>query len=117
MSLALSGVIVKGGAPTYIIGGLILSVMLVTIKPILNLISLPLNLITLGLFSFFVNSIILYLLTVFLPNITITPFTFTGYEFAGFIIPQIYFNSLMAFVVSASILSINHAFFEWLLRD
>lgn len=117
LALGLDGVKIEGGAFIYILGGLILSIMLVTIKPILNLISLPLNLITLGLFSFFINAIILYLLTVFLPNISITSFTFNGFSFAGFIVPKIYFNTLMAFVASASILSIIHSYFDWLLKD
>lgn len=111
------GVTILGGFKTYIISGLILSLLLLIIKPILNILSLPLNMITLGLFSFFTNSIILYLLTVFVTDITVSKFTFNGYEFAGFIVPVMDFNTLWAFVLTAAILSIIIGFFDWLIKN
>lgn len=109
------GVTIYGGFKTYVFAGLVLSLLLLIIKPILNIFSLPLNMITLGLFSFFTNSIILYLLTVLVTEIKITKFTFEGFTYAGFVVPAMTFNSLWAFVVTAAILSIIIGFFQWLI--
>ena len=110
------GVTVLGGFKTFVIAGFILSLLLLIIKPILNILSLPLNMVTLGLFSFFTNSIILYLLTVFVTDVTVSKFTFNGYTFAGFVIPVMNFNTFYAFVLTAAVLSIIIAFFDWLIK-
>lgn len=116
LSQTLAGVKISGGIETLVLSGFILSILFVVIKPILNLFSLPLNIVTLGLFSFFSNSILLYLLTVFVPSVSIMPFTFNGFSFAGFIIPVIHFNTVYAFVVAAALLSLIINFFHWLIK-
>lgn len=116
ISIVLAGVVISGGFTTYLLGGLALSVMNVTVRPVLSILSLPLNLVTLGLFSFFSNAIILYLLTVIVPNIKINAFTFTGFSFAGFVVPDIYFNGLFSYIAAAFALSLFYSYFEWLIK-
>jgi len=116
VDLLLEGVIVTGGLEAYFIAGFILSILFKLVKPILNLASVPLNLISLGLFSFFINTILLYILTVFMPSISIEPFTFYGTSFAGFVIPDFNLNSLWAYVFAAGVLSITVNFFDWLIK-
>lgn len=116
LSQLLAGVKVDGGFGTLILGGFILSILFVVLKPILNLFSLPLNVVTLGLFSFFSNAILLYLLTVIVPSVQISQFTFNGISFSGFVIPVMHFTTLWAYVVSAAILSIVMNFFSWLIK-
>ena len=111
------GVTIIGGFVTYIIAGFVLSLLLLILKPILNIFSLPLNMLTLGLFSFFTNAIILYILTVFVTQINITSFTYNGFTFAGFVIPVMHFNTFWAFILTAAILSAIIAFFDWLLKS
>ncbi|MEM4230501.1 MAG: phage holin family protein [Candidatus Pacearchaeota archaeon] len=116
LSQFLEGVRISGGIPTYIFGGAVLSLIFLIIKPVLNIISIPLNILTLGLFSFFSNIIILYLLTVFVPDIKIKAFQFQGYSFSGFIIPEFYFNTLMAYVISSFMMSVIVSFLTWLIK-
>lgn len=111
------GVTIIGGFMTYIIAGFVLSLLLLILKPILNIFSLPLNMLTLGLFSFFTNAIILYVLTIFVTQIKISAFTFNGFTYAGFIVPVMHFNTFWAFILTAAILSIIIAFFDWLLKS
>jgi len=111
------GVTIAGGFVTYVIAGFVLSLLLLILKPILNIFSLPLNMLTLGLFSFFTNAIILYVLTIFVTQITITKFTFEGFTFAGFVVPVMHFGTFWAFILTAAILSIIIAFFDWLLKS
>ena len=113
---AVPGLSVSGGFLTLIAGGLALSLLFLVVKPVLNLISLPLNLVTLGLFSFLTNAIIFYLLTVFVTGITIASFTFPGFNFAGFVIPKIFFNTLFAFVIVALLQSLIVNFISWLIK-
>ena len=116
LNQVIPGVTVLGGFKTFVIAGFILSLLLLIIKPILNILSLPLNMVTLGLFSFFTNSIILYLLTVFVTDISVSKFTFNGFTFAGFIVPVMNFNTFYAFILTAATLSIIIAFFDWLIK-
>lgn len=115
-SQVLEGVRVNGGLGTYIIGGIVLSILFLLIKPILSIITLPLNIITLGLFSFLTNAIILYLLTILIPNISISAFKFNGFSFLGFVIPQFLINNFFAFVIASILLSIIVGFLKWLIK-
>lgn len=111
-----TGVKISGGITTYIIGSIALSLMFLIIKPILTIITLPLNLVTLGLFSFLTNAVILYLLTVVVSGITISAFLFNGFSFVGFVVPKIYINEFFAFIVSSFFLSIFVGFLSWLIK-
>lgn len=116
ISQLLPGVKVTGGLPTYLIGGIALTLLLVLLRPILNILTLPLNLVTLGMFSFLTNVIIFYLLTVFVPGISITSFTFPGISYSGFVIPSIYLNTLFAFVLVSFLQSVIVSFLSWLIK-
>lgn len=110
------GLTIQGGITAYVFGGLALCLLFMLLKPVLNILSLPLNLVTLGFFSFLTNTIILYVATIFVPQISVNSFTFSGAEFAGFIIPQIHFNPFFAFVISALALSVIVGAVEWLIN-
>jgi len=110
----IGGVKVSGGIPTYLFGGIALTILLVFLKPILNILALPLNIVTLGFFSFLTNIIIFYLLTVIVPGINITAFTFPGFSYSGFVIPSFYFNVLFAFLIVAFLQSLIVSFLSWL---
>src|ERR1035437_6283057 len=112
----IGGVKVSGGLPTYLFGGIALTILLVFLKPILNLLALPLNIVTLGFFSFLTNIIIFYLLTVIVPGINITAFTFPGFTYSGFVIPSIHFNIIFAFLLVAFLQSLIVSFLTWLIR-
>jgi putative membrane protein len=76
------------------------------VKPLLNLLFLPLNLITLGSFRWIVNIIVLYLVTILVKDFQIHAFTFAGIQFQGFIVPQFYVNSFFAYLFVAFLFSI-----------
>jgi len=110
----LSGVKVTGGLPTFILGGLILSLMFNFLKPLLSIVSLPLNLITMGSFSFLINIFIFYVATSLVGNISIKEFTYHGSSFAGFVIPRLTFNTFFAYAVAAFLQSVFVSFITWL---
>lgn len=112
----LEGVRVSGGLATYIVGGIALSILFLFVKPILSVVTLPLNIITLGLFSFLTNAIIFYLLTIFVPSISIEAFTFRGFSVWGFVFPRISLNNFFAFIIASIILSLIVGFLKWLIK-
>ncbi|MEK7534323.1 MAG: phage holin family protein [Patescibacteria group bacterium] len=116
LTQVLSGIKVSGGVTTYIIAGVVLSIMFLIIKPILSIITLPLNIITLGLFSFLINAIILYLLTVLVKGISVSHFVFKGFSFAGFVVPSVTLNTFFAFIIASLFLSIFVGFLTWLIK-
>lgn len=90
--------------------------MFIIIKPILSIITLPLNVITLGTFSFLINAVILYLLTVLVSGISIRAFVFKGFSFAGFVVPNVTLNTFFAFIIASLFLSIFVGFLTWLIK-
>lgn len=110
------GVQIKGGLITLLIGGLALSLIFLIIKPILNFITLPVNIITLGLFSILTNVFIIYILTIFISGISIIPFTYPRTEIFGFVIPSLFFNTFFAYIYTSFVLSFIDSFFSWLVK-
>lgn len=100
----------------YLLGGILLTAMQFTIKPILTIISFPFNLVTMGLFSVLTDVIILYLLTVLLPKITVNAFHFNGFSFAGFIIPKMDINMFFAYCITAIFLATVMTCFNWIIK-
>lgn len=112
----IGGVKILGGLQTLLIGGFALTLMFMFLRPFFNVLSYPLNVISLGLFSTFTNAVILYLLTVFIPNITVTAFRFPGASLGGFSIAAMSFNTLLAFIASAVVLSALSGGIRWLIK-
>lgn len=110
------GIKIEGGFLTLIIGGVSLAFLFLTIKPILNIITLPVNMLTLGIFSIFTNALILYILTIFVIDISILPFTYPKTEILGFVIPRLEFNTFFAYIYTSFVLSCIDSFFSWLVK-
>lgn len=115
-SLFLSGLKIEGGFLSFISGGFVLYILFMILKPVLSIISLPLNLVTLGIFSSLTNAIILYVLTVFYPKVRVEAFTFEGYSFLGFIIPSLWLNTFFAFIAVAVGISLVITLISWLIE-
>lgn len=114
LQVLFSGVVIYGGFATYLIGGIILTIFFYTLKPLLQLFTLPLNFATLGLFSILINTLILYITTVLMPNIRISPFTYQGFSMFGFIVPQMTFNIFFAYIICAIVISCLTTIIHWL---
>lgn len=91
--------------------------MMLILKPILDLLSMPLNLLTFGLVSFLVNAVILFFLTVFVAQVSVLPFTLPGISFVGFAIPPIALNKWFAYLVASMVLSGVYSFLTWVGTD
>lgn len=110
----LTGVSVRGGLTTYLFAGFILTLLLFILKPIIGIISFPLNVITLGLFSLLTNTLILYLLTVFVPAVVVNASNFKGISLGIIIIPELVLNIFFTYLVSSVIITLFITFMTWI---
>lgn len=108
------GASISGNINTYFWGGLLLTLMNLFFRPLITIVTLPLNLATFGLFSFVTNVVLLYLLTVLMPQISIHAFAFHGATIFGIVIPHVYFNPFLAFIAAALTLSLLMTGMKWL---
>lgn len=86
------------------------------VKPIIKLLLLPINLITLNLFSWLVGLATLFLLQVFADGITITSFQFEGASFSGFVFPPFYVNLFFSYIFTSVLFNSIHKVIFWLFR-
>lgn len=115
-SLVAAGLTINGGLMTLVIAGFIMFLIQKLIKPILQVITLPLNIVTFGLFSWVLNVVSLYLLTIFVREIKVSAFTFLGANLAGFIIPRLEFNQLTALVTISITLTVIQKVLQWVIE-
>ena len=95
------GLVAPGGWQTILFAGFTLSLLMLIVVPILKILFIPINILTFGLLSWLINVIVIYLLTVFVPEIQVKPWIFAGATWAGFVITPIHFSYFMALVATS----------------
>ena len=113
VSQLLPALTVSGSWQVLLFAGFVLSLLMLLVAPILKILFIPINIITFGLLSWFINVIVLYLLTVFVPDVSIHAWRFPGVSVAGFVVPPLSFS----YVVSLILVSLSVTFFANLLHD
>lgn len=103
-------------AKTLITAAVIWLILNKIVKPIIKLLLLPINLITLNLFSWVVGLITLFLLPLIVNGISITPYDFPGFNYQGFSIPPFHLSLFLSFVVASSFLNLFHNTISWIIR-
>lgn len=114
----LSGVVsYVGGAKTLFLAAVAIAVINLFIRPVVNLLLLPINLVTLGLFRWLGNVVTLYLVTVLVPNLQIHSYVSPQINFTYVIIPPIHFSAFGSFLLTTFIFTAVFHFIYWLLQD
>lgn len=72
------GLIFQNQAEGFVITGVVLGIAMYSVRPLINLLLLPLNLATLGLFR-----IVGHALTLFIVDVALSEFEVSGFHFAG----------------------------------
>jgi len=86
------------------------------VKPIIKLLLLPINLITLGLFSWVISVVTLFLLQFLIVGISLQPHYFTGFTYQGFIIPAFHISLLFSYIITSSLINGIHSIISWLFK-
>ncbi|OGD78382.1 hypothetical protein A2368_02815 [Candidatus Collierbacteria bacterium RIFOXYB1_FULL_49_13] len=113
--LIFPGIVYDGSLQTLAISGITLTILNRFVKPLLKLLLLPINLITLGVFRWFINVFTLFILTAIVAGYHVGTYQFSGFVYNGFIAPPIFFNQFFSFVIASSIISLLTNSLRWLL--
>ena len=97
-------------------GGLALTLVDILIKPLLNLLLLPFNLVTLGTLRWVSSVFTLYISTLLVPGFSVVAFKYPGLVTNMFIIPPLSFSVIGAYIIISIIISIIVSFIFWLIR-
>lgn len=111
-----SGIHFAKGWETIFVTAVALALFNLFVRPLLNLLLLPINILTLGAFRWVVNVISLYLLTLIIPGFAISGFAFSGFAFQGLVIPAFSVGLIWAFILISFLLSFITGFFFWLVK-
>lgn len=107
----------EGGIQTLILAIAVLAVMNLLIRPIISLLLLPINVITLGAFRWLINVAMLAILTMVVTKLKLSSFSVPGFTYQGFVIPEFEVSRLGSLILSSLAISTTNAFLFWLARD
>lgn len=110
------GMMFENGIQTLLITGAGLTIASIFAKPIINILLLPINLVTFGLFSWLSSAVALYLVALVVPQFQIAGFFFEGFTSKWIDIPQLGFQGLFAYVAFSFILSFITSFVHWIIK-
>ena len=116
VSMIITGIVLERGYETLFISAFALGLINLLIKPVINILLLPINLITLGTLRWIVNVIALYLVTVLVSDFKILPVSFSGLAYSGIIIPAFSLNLILSFVFLSFLISLISGFLFWLTK-
>ncbi len=86
------------------------------IKPVINLILLPLNLITLGTFRWVTLIAVFWLADYILPSFTINTFTSPAFTIYGFSVPAFTFAGILSYVAIGLFINLIMSVILWLFK-
>ncbi len=112
----ISGLKVVGGFKALVLGALAFTVINFLLVPLIKVLLLPLNLLTLGFFAWLTNVIALYVLTTIIPYLKMSPFFFPGYDLNGFIIPSHEFSVLWVAIIASLLIGFFTHILHWLIH-
>lgn len=104
--------VVVGGWVNILIAGGILALLMLFIRPIIKILFIPINFLTLGLVSWLVNVLVIYLLTLVAPNVSVIPWIYSGWTWQGFIIPSTTIPYLATLIIITFALTFVTQFLE-----
>jgi putative membrane protein len=110
------GLVFEKGIETILLAGAGVTVVSLAAKPVINLLLLPLNLITFGLFRWVSSAIVLYLVTLIVPQFKVSGFHLAAYSNKWIDIPALDFSGIFAFIGFSFFLSLITSFIYWLVK-
>lgn len=110
----ITGLTYTGGIKSLILGSLAFMVINFLLVPLLRILLLPLNLLTLGFFAWITNVLALYALTTIVSDFQLVPYTFPGFNYNGVIIPSYELSSFLVAVAVSFLIGIVTHFLQWL---
>lgn len=110
------GLVIIDGTEVLFEMALVLTIANLLVRPVVNILLLPFNLITLGAFRWVVNALMLWLTMKFVPGVAIAAFTYPGINWSGFIIPEFHLSVVGAYLYLSFFMSLTGTILFWLFR-
>lgn len=109
-----TGLSYDGTFRTLILGGAVFTIINFILVPLIKILLLPLNLLTLGFFAWLTNVIALYALTKAVSGFGLGPFLFDGFIYNGFTIPPLEFSTFWTAVLASFLIGVITHLLQWL---
>ena len=109
------GLTYSGGIKSLFIAAFAFMVINFILVPLLKILLLPLNLLTLGLFAWVTNLVALFALTT-ISDFQLTPYFYHGGTINGFIIPPSDLSTFWVAVLASLLIGFITHFLQWLSR-
>lgn len=116
VSQIISSIVLQVGGLSLLYTSLILSILLLLVKPIINLIMFPINLITLNLTTWLINIIIVYIWIILVPGIVINPWQFNGINLGLLILSPMIFSRWQVIILTGILLTLIIRFLNWIFK-
>ena len=114
VSLFLSGLVVRGGFPSFIYAGILLAIFSVILDPVIKVVTLPFNILTLGLLSFLTTFVALFILTLFYHSVSVYPFAINSFSILGLRVGHIAVGGILSYVVISATIYILSKVLDWI---
>ncbi|MBI5356217.1 phage holin family protein [Candidatus Collierbacteria bacterium] len=108
---------ISGGLNSFLTAGATLTLLNLLVKPILNLLLLPINLLSLGFFRWASSVLIIWMLSKLTPGLSISNYSFQGFNYNGVILPALQFSVLWTLIIGSFMMSIITTLLDWVLNE
>lgn len=112
----LPGLNYGGSSDTLVRAAIVFGLLNTFLRPVLKIILLPLNFLTLGLLGGLTGLILLWLVSVLVPGFTITTSHFAGLNLAGLNLPAYELNQVLTIIFGATLIGVVSSTLYWVAR-
>ncbi len=112
----LPGLNYGGNSDTLVRASIVFSLLNTFVRPILKIVLLPLNFLTLGLLGGLTGLILLWLVSVLVPGFTITASHFGGLTFGSVSLPSYDLNAILTLIVGAFVIGVVTSALYWITK-
>lgn len=116
LNLVIPGLSLAPGLKNLFLVTLALFLLQKLVKPLIKILLLPLNIVTLGVFRWLTTIIVLYLLDFLLTEIDIHGFGLREISGIGYLLPDIVVGTFIATILIALLLTLIRRLLSWLIR-
>lgn len=110
------GLFFAKGIETLLLTAVVLGLFNSFVRPLINILLLPINILTLGTLRWLVNVGTLFVVTLIIPDFKIFGFHFSGLTFQGIVLPPVDLGPVLALVVVSLLISFISGFLFWMAK-
>jgi uncharacterized membrane protein YvlD (DUF360 family) len=108
------GLVISRGAGELLLSGAVFTLFSRLVSPLVKLITLPFNLLTLGLFSWINHAVVLAIMVQFWRHVQVIAFRTTPWQQSGFSIPAMEVSLVFSYIMAAILLTFIYKILDWL---